>query len=394
MTSLFLCRFWQRNHQAIGVVKLGRVFLLLMCFWGQTAWAASTATTNVFHHAQAGDSFEVERWIRKGGNPSYIYHQKGEGMRHDKTFTPMHAALAWAGHKDDPVDVVRVLLKYNADIDYFADLNLKYATKDSFSIPPLYRAVSNDQVESARALIKAGAKTQYDYRDFEEPELDKSDPAWVFGTERAWRRRAVLATYVNSVAMTRMLFQEDVLSLAEVAGTLDERKDFVPQSGYSHLVEEYFQVLDGYTKKLSSLPEREQKLLNTMNKARFKLVGALMYVDDEKGCAMAEALLDEAGRKVDLGEVIAAKGSPVCYQYFKRQGASWPDSAKQLGVGPLHVAVKFNNHRLVEWLIEQDPSLLTSRDNEGRRPLLYSQNDAMVKFLLDHGATPPEAWKK
>ncbi|WP_188093630.1 ankyrin repeat domain-containing protein [Marinobacter salinexigens] len=315
-------------------------------------------------------------------------------MRHDKTFTPMHAALAWADYKDDPVDVVRVLLKYNADIDYFADLNLKYATKDSFSIPPLYRAVSKDQVESARALIKAGAKTQYDYRKFDEPELDKSDPAWVFGNEKAWKKRAALVSYVDSVAMTRMLLQEKVLSLADVAATLDQRKDFVPQPGYSQLVEEYFQTLGGFTKKLNSLPESDQTLLNTMNKAKFKLVGALMYVEDEKGCEMAEALLDEAGRSVDLGEVVAAKASPVCYQYFKRQGAPWPESAKQLGVGPLHVAVKFNNHRLAAWLIEQDPDLLNSQDNEGRRPLLYSQNDAMVKFLLDHGATPPEAWTK
>lgn len=371
-----------------------RITLLLACLFCQSAWAVSPATNNLFHYAQKGDSFEVERWIREGGDPSYIYLSEGEGMKNAKTFTPMHAALSWAESSEDPVDVVRVLLKYNADIDYFADINLRYATEDSFSIPPLYRAVMKDKVESAKALIRAGAKIRYDYRDFKEPELDRTDPAAVFGTEKAWKQRAALVSYVDSVAMSRMLLEQDAVSLVDVGELLNRRKDFVPQPGYSSLVEEYFRILDGYTSRLSTFSDNEQQAINRLNKMKFRLVGALMYVNDEKGCAMAKALTDKAGAKLDLGKVITHKGSPVCYQFFKQQGVPWPESLKKLGVGPLHLAVRTNNLRVVEWLIEQDSSMLNSQDKEGRRPILYSQNNAMVKFLLDRGATLPEELKK
>jgi len=120
----------------------------------------------------------------------------------------------------------------------------------------------------------------------------------------------------------------------------------------------------------------------------------LTFANDKESCAKARVLLEEAGTKLDLRKVIAYRGSPVCYQHFKQQGVPWPESAKELGIGPLHVAVKYNNRRMVTWLIQQNPDLLSSQDKEGRRPLLYSQDDAMVKFLLEHGATPPEKWDK
>ncbi|WP_223671133.1 ankyrin repeat domain-containing protein [Kangiella shandongensis] len=375
---------------------MGRIILLLICLLSQSAWAISTATQNVFHHAQKGDSFEVERWLRKGGDPSHLYFSKGEGVSHDKTFTPMHAALAWAESDKDPADVVRVLLKYDADFEYFADINLKYATKDSFTIPPLYRAVMNDQVESARLLIEAGAPIGYNYRSFKEPELDMDDPAAVFGTEKAWRRRASLASYVDSTPMANMLFQKGAISVTDMGDMLNVRKDFVPQAGYSTLVEEYLQRLNNLSrsKKLSTFSESFQQKVSRLNKLKFRLIGALVYVNDAKGCTLAKHLSEKAGRSLNLGSVIASKGSPFCYQYFKKQGMLWPESAKKIGAGPLHVAVKYNNKRMIKWLIKKDPELLNSKDKQGRRPLLYSQSDAMVKFLLSLGATPPEEWKK
>lgn len=126
----------------------------------------------------------------------------------------------------------------------------------------------------------------------------------------------------------------------------------------------------------------------------FGIASGLEGAEKKEGCAKALALLEGAGMKLDLGKVIAYKGSPVCYQNFKQQGMPWPEAAKRLGVGPLHVAVKYNNREMITWLIQQAPDLLDSQDKEGRRPLLYSQDDAMVKFLLDHGATPPEEWVK
>lgn len=127
------------------------------------------------------------------------------------------------------------------------------------------------------------------------------------------------------------------------------------------------------------------------------LFGAESGIEDaweNGGCARAKVLVEESGTGLDLGKVIAYKGSPVCYQYFKQQGMLWPESANKLGVGPLHVAVKYNNRKMVTWLTQQDPDLWNSQDKEGRRPFLYSQDDAMTMFLLNHGATPPEEWVK
>ncbi len=396
---------------------MGRFILLLVCLVSQAAWAASTATTNVFHHAQKGDSFEVERWIRKGGNPSYVYFSKGENaMQHDKRYTPVHAALAWAG--GDPVDVIRVLLKYDADIEYFADVNLRYATKDSYGIPPLYRAVSRDQVESARALIRAGAKTRYDYRRFDEPELAKGDPFdpdVVFADSRKmqqWKARAALTSYVESAEMATMLSQENAISMVELGALLAQGKPYGRElaaklgvspfatgkiygvdPGYVALVGEFLQELDGYNRKSGSLSEEDRQLLASLNKMKAGLAKELLLAVDESGCSLSEDLFVEGGVKLNLLIIVAESGGPVCYQYFQRKGLGWPDDVKAVGAGPLHVAVRFNNSNLAKWLIEQDPGLLDSKDNEGRRPLLYSQNEGMVRFLLQNGATPPEAWK-
>ena len=377
---------------------MGRFILLVMCLLSQSAWAVGTATTNVFHYAQKGDSFEVERWIRKGGNPSYVYFSEGKNaIQHDKRYTPVHAALAWA--EGDPVDVIRVLLKYDADIEYFADVNLKYATKDSFGVPPLYRAVSRDYVESARALIRAGAKTHYDYRRFDEPALatgDPFEPDVVFADARKmerWKARATLTSYVESAAMATMLSQENAISLVELGDLLAQGNIYGWKPGYAALADQFLRELEGYNRKSESLSEADRQALVSLNKIKAGLAKTLLLAVDEKGCSLSEDLFEEGGVKLNLLIVVAESSGPVCYQYFQRKGLDWPDDVKAVGAGPLHVAVRFNNSKLVKWMIEKNPGLLDSKDNEGRRPLLYSQNEGMVRFLFQNGATPPESWK-
>ena len=60
-------------------------------------------------------------------------------------------------------------------------------------------------------------------------------------------------------------------------------------------------------------------------------------------CKRVSALAKQTGTNLDLGKVIAFKGRPLCYQHLEQQGMPWPEVAKNLGVGPLHVAVKYNN---------------------------------------------------
>lgn len=113
---------------------------------------------------------------------------------------------------------------------------------------------------------------------------------------------------------------------------------------------------------------------------------------EHRGCDRVIALAQASRIRLDLGKAIACQVSPSCYQLFRQEGMPWPRAAKDLGAGPLHVAVKYNNREMIKWLIQKTPQLLDNLDKEGRRPLLYAQNDAMVKFLLKHGATPPEEW--
>ncbi|MBJ6136988.1 ankyrin repeat domain-containing protein [Marinobacter litoralis] len=209
--------------------------------------------------------------------------------------------------------------------------------------------------------------------------------------------QAPKVTSVDSVALVSKRFEAGELTVIELGGLLQDNvndEEFLLSPGFARLVGVYVQSLAAQTEKFDQLSDDEQHAIEHLNRAKVNLVGPLMFGNDVGGCVMAKVLSDEAKRKLDLGKVIAYRGSPACYQHFKQKGVPWPESAKMSGIGPLHMAVKYNNRRMVTWLIQQNPDLLNRQDKEGRRPLLYSQDDAMVKFLLKHGATPPEEWDK
>lgn len=53
----------------------------------------------------------------------------------------------------------------------------------------------------------------------------------------------------------------------------------------------------------------------------------------------------------------------------------------------LHTAVKVNDINLVTLLISEGKKI-NERDDKGRTPLFYAQNEGIIKYLLKHGASP------
>lgn len=75
-------------------------------------------------------------------------------------------------------------------------------------------------------------------------------------------------------------------------------------------------------------------------------------------------------------------------QFFIEQGAYVNTSLKDSGETPLHGAVRNGNLDIVRLLVQKGAEVNAEADN-GRTPIQYTDNDDIITFLLENGATPP-----
>ncbi|WP_158683672.1 hypothetical protein [Pseudoalteromonas sp. T1lg22] len=357
---------------------------------GNTVLATETgmppATHNVFYHAQKGDSFEVERWLREGGDPSYVYNDKY------KSYTPLHAALAWAQSSwddvkgdsvyQDPVDVVRVLLKYDADMDYLASRTLRYTPKDEILFSPLFRAVYNDQVESARLLVKAGAKLSYPQDKFSVTSRVSTRTMRTIDMTQA-------LSYVKSAEMAWMFEQEGKYTLMDLAHFFVEYPKEGNKADYYNLAKVFIERVQRHEKNIAALSEPEQRAVLKLAAMIPELKANLIRGPQQQGCEMAQSVI--AGyEEYNLAGVIGMGASPECYMYFKKLGLTLPSDLAESKANDLHFAVYYNNYALAKWLSERSPEFLAQKDKLGRTPVYLVKDHAMLDMLVEKGAVVPK----
>lgn len=106
-----------------------------------------------------------------------------------------------------------------------------------------------------------------------------------------------------------------------------------------------------------------------------KSVGDLNFVDD-RGYTLL--LLASIKGDLELVRALASRSEVIYSDCYRLMGAN---------SDPLHMAIKFQHHDLVRFLLEEGRAQLDSCDSHGHTPLYYSIGDrALFSYLLANGA--------